>query len=196
MMPLIYLLPLILILIIETTKLNKFITSAVPVIVSLVILFSFYKSLNQILSWKVPQLATKLEIKNEVNKKVENNALIIIDQPYNFYFHESPLLFGWFFQGGFRIKIKDRLDELYPEKYVYDIGMKKFFLWGDLYSLKEIFKKQDEVYVFVNNRSQHFYDLQFNADSLYFRTDTIYKHSLTKDRLLKVEIMDSIPSMK
>jgi hypothetical protein len=196
MMPLIYLLPLILILIIETTKLNKFIICTVPVIVSIIILSLFYKTLNRNLSWKVPQLATKLEIKNEVDKKVNNNAFIIIDQPYNFYFHESPLLFGWFFQGGFRLKIKDRLDELYPEKYVYDIGMKKFFLWGDLYTLKEIFEKQDEIFVFVNNKSQQFYNLQFNTDSLCFRADTIYKHSVTKDKLLKIEITDSIPSMQ
>jgi hypothetical protein len=195
MMPLIYLLPLILILIIEMPKLNKYITYAIPIVVTVIILFFFYKTLNRNLSWKVPQLATKLEIKTKINNMVNDAPFIIIDQSYNFYFHESPLLFGWFFQGSTRYKIKDRLDEIYPQTYVYDNGKKKFFLWGDLYKLKEIFEKQDEIFVFLNSKSQHFYDLQFNPDSLSFKADTLYKHSLTKDKLLKIEISDSIPSM-
>ncbi len=191
MMPLIYIFPLIIILIIEIPGLKQIYTGPVSFITATVILYFFFHTLNRNLDWKVPQLTTKQEISKEIRNYVNDSVFVIIDQPYNFYFHESPLLFGWFFQGNFRFKIKERYDVLYPGTYVYDNGKKKFFLWGDLFSLDEIFSRHNELFVFVNDKSKHWFHQQFINDSVSLQIDTLYIHSTTKDKLLKVGKVDS-----
>jgi hypothetical protein len=187
MMPLLYLFPFIILLILETFTFNKRIISMVSILTTFVVLFLFFKSLSSILKWKVPELTIKQEINFEIKKQVNDSTLLILDQPYNFYFHESPLLFGWFFQGNYRKLIKEKLDIYYPNTYVYDYGAKKFFHWGDLYSFNEILSKRDKLFVFLNNKSSYVFDPKYLNDSLSARLDTVYLNPVTSDKLLRIE---------
>jgi hypothetical protein len=183
MMPSIYLIPFMLFLIIYNRSLTNIVNYIVSGLFISIIVMSFLKERESVLLWKIPQMAEKIETSNTIREIVGSQPFMIIDQPYNFYFQESPLLFGWFFQGKFKQLYKDELLKIYPDVYVYDGGPKKFFLWGDLFSENEIIQKQPSVYCFVNaKKTDTFYQLYKNIET---STDSVcvYRNEKSDNRL-------------
>ncbi|MBN2484835.1 MAG: hypothetical protein JXB34_02565 [Bacteroidales bacterium] len=183
MMPSVYLVPFVLFLIIYGRKLPVLTGSVVAVVFVTVLFVLFTKETTGSLEWKKPQMAEKIETSRAVRQIVADKPFLIIDKPYNFYFHESPLLFGWFFQGSYRQMYKERLEEMYPNVYVFDNGHKKFFYWGDLLTINEILELHKTVYCFVHAaRQESFLDLYKNIEA---GADTVgeYFNKSTGNRL-------------
>ncbi len=159
-LPLIYLTPFVLILILEYIPAPGRIKKYTSYVLTLVIIYFFIGSYKNVMSWKVPQLNSKKIACEKVRSNIGDTPFLIMDQPYNFYFHESPLLFGLFFQGAYSKEIKKELLKIYPHSYVFDYGKKKFFLWGDLYSFEELLQTYDQVNLYMNKKSFQYPDFE------------------------------------
>ena len=111
---------------------------------------------------------------------------MIISQPYDTHFNEAGLLFGWFFTGKHRPYFKELLTAIYPDKYIFDEGLQKFFYWGEQLDAKEIIDKYDEMYIYFDSRQIGNYDGIINQIANNIRIDTIYTNDKTGDIIFKI----------
>lgn len=152
---------------------------------------TFLKERNNVLSWKIPQMQLKIETSNNIRQIVGDSPFMIMDQPYDFYFFESPLLFGWFFQGENKQLYKDELLKLYPDVYIYDGGQKKFFLWGNLFTESEIIEKYQQIYLFINSSKAEAYAPILSNIQALAKTECVYENPITNNKLYKIEVNQS-----
>jgi hypothetical protein len=177
MMPSIYMLPFMIFIFISCFPIVNYLKNIIASIFILIILLGFIKERQSVLAWKIPQMKNKIETSIDIKKITGHKPLMIIDQPYNFYYPESPLLFGWFFQGKYKPVYKEELIRLYAEVYVYDGGPKKFFLWGDLFSMPEITGKYSQVYCFVNGTKNGTFLQMYKEVSSFVDTSCVYRNT-------------------
>ena len=184
--PSVYLIPFLIFLIVLNYSSNEFSRYAISAILICFVFIKFYKEYNGVLQWKEPQIALKAETSKEIRKLVGSKPFMIMDQPYNFYFHESPLLFGWFFQGHYKALYKSELEKLYPATYIFDGGPKKFFLWGDLYTETDILKKHPEIFLFINGSKAGPYSKILDNIREMAEVSCVYDNKDTNNKLYKI----------
>lgn len=162
-------------------QLKKYMYAAVLILVSI----TFTHNYKGLLGWKKTSSNLKLEVVSNVKDKVGEHPFLIVANPYNSYFPEQGLVFGYFFSGKYRPKINSTLNKIYPNSYVFDFSQ-DFLHSGQQVSIDSVLGENEIAYIFIDKKAEHKKDYVLGLLGNDIQTEVAYISEDNGDALYKV----------
>ena len=167
-------------------KRQQIIKGIVATVIIIVLGLAFYKSFAGMAVWKKEANANKITVIEDTRSIVTGKPFIIIAQPYDFYFEESGLLFGLLHTGKHVFYFKKIFKKCYPDIFIYDCSITKFFYWADFFPPDEFLKKYDNIYVFVDAQQLNQKDKIFSLLGPEVKEELLYSNDNTGDKVFRI----------
>ncbi|QQS52149.1 MAG: hypothetical protein IPM71_05295 [Bacteroidota bacterium] len=185
MLPALGLFPLFVFFGFETFNRNRiFLRKLAMISVLGFVTYSFTNQYKKTIQWKRQVTIAKEEVVKEVRTIVGDGKLFIVSQPYNFYFEEQGLVFGYFFTGKYRRQFQSALDRIYPNSFVYDFE-NMYFRSGVEINPDNFFNPGDVAYVFICSKIADKAQPSLNLLGKLSMKE-VYRNEYTNDYLLEV----------